>query len=228
VDVADMYRRLPIVEGHLRGIGLLAHWPRVELPGVDPRGPVAGALLTVASVVEPVKVYQRGALQPDIGQLQPLNELADWALPESRPAREFAAALEQWLFADGALSPAAAEKFAARLETWRAAGELAATAPVDDSPRAQARAKVARTLAALCRTTDEAIAALLAGRATSSEWNVSTGKLLAAARPNAAAVEFPFLPALRKLAAAAADPAAREKLSRAEWRRRIESTPVSP
>lgn len=227
-DVADMYRRLPIVERHLRGIGLLAHWPRVELPGIDPRGPVAGALLALASIVEPVKGYRRGALQRDIGQLQPLNELADWAQPESRAAREFAAALEQWLFADGALSPEAANELAARLEAWRKAAELAATAPADDSPRAQGRAQVARALAALCRTADEAIAALLAGRATSPDWNAEAEKIFAAACPNAAAVEFPFLPALRKLAAAAADPAAREKLSRAEWRRRIEPTPVSP
>lgn len=214
-DVADMYRRLSLVEAQLREIGLLAGWPRVTLPGIDPHGPVATALLTLASVVEPVKVYERVSLQADIGQLQPLNELADLALPESRPAREFAAALERWLAA-APRSAADAEKLTAQLRAWRAAGELAATAPADATPRAQGRVQAARSLVALAQAGDDAITALLAGKPLSPERTASIAQAFAEARPTAAAVEFPFLPALRKLAVAAADPAAREKLSRTE------------
>lgn len=81
---------------------------------------------------------------------------------------------------------------------------------------------MARTLAELCRLGDEAVTTLLAGRRQSADWAAAAAKAIAAAEPNAAAVEFPFLPSLRLLAGAAvSEPVERDALPRAVWRDRL-------
>jgi hypothetical protein len=50
----------------------------------------------------------------------------------------------------------------------------------------------------------------------------ASATLEAAAQPTAAAVEFPILPTLRLLVAAASEPGRRAELSRDAWRRQLE------
>lgn len=229
-DPAELYRRLPIIHARLLEAGLNpTRWPRIELPGVDSQGPLAQSLLALSAAVEPVKYYQRGKLQPDVIQTSALHELADWALPESRRAREFKAALEGWLLADAPLAAnPASTALLAQLAAWQSVGELAATAPAGTEPRAQDRVRVAGSLRDLSRTGREAIAFLISGTPAPSAWQDAAHRTLEAAKPNAAAVEFPFLPSLRLLVAAAADPALRDRLPRAEWRARLApATPAS-
>ncbi len=226
-DVTDMYRRLGDIDLRLQEAGVQqGAWPRIDLPGIDPRGSVAEALRTLAAAVEPVKDYQRGGLQPDTTQQTPLIELADWARPDSTTAREFRAAVDRWLFGAGALDArGATEAIVAQLETWRAAGELGATAPAGTSAREQARGEVARQLAAISGAGLDAIAALIAGRPLEPERRERAGAALdAAAKPTAAAVEFPALASLRVLVAATAKPERREEISRDAWRRELEAS----
>jgi hexosaminidase len=229
-DPADMYRRMAALEPRLAEAGVTsAAWPRFDFPALDPRGPVLAALRTLALAVEPVKVYRRGALQPETGQTTPLNDLADWARPESRPARDFGTALERWLLADGPISAPGSAPLRAQLRAWVEAGDLAAQAPAAATPRAQGRVRTAHALAELGRLGGEAIDALLTGKPAPTDWGARARQTLAAAEPNAAAVEFPFLPQLRLLAAAATiDPAARTALPRAEWRRQLETAYPAP
>jgi len=207
-DVADMYRRLVVVDQRLQEAGLLQNSPpRMELPGLTVDSPVAAALRTLASVVEPVKQYRRGGLQPDTTQARPLIELADWAKPESRPAREFDSALTQWLaVAPGRRDVKVAASLLAQLETWGLAGELAAKAPAAANAIEQGRAETARTLAAVCRVGREAIQALVSGAPLTAEWRTEARAVLERAdKPTGAAVEFPFLPSLRQLVTAPPD-----------------------
>lgn len=222
IDSDDMYRRLEIMETRLRETGVLATpWPRIRLPGVDPEGPVARALITLAAALETAKSAHREDLQPDVDQTVPLDELADWVLPENRRARRFNERLEQWLMAEGPLSAARAAPFAEQFEEWRAAGKLAAQAPAGPGPREQGRAQIARSLQELGSAGAEAIAALLAGKPRSPEWLEAATRAIAGAGPNAAAVEFPFLPSLRLLLNAAGNPAMRSSLPRETWRARV-------
>ena len=208
-DVPDMYRRLAVIDARLQEAGLQQNqWPRIELPGLDPEGPIADALRTLASVVEPVKEYRRLDLQPDCTQSTPLNELADWSRFDSRAAREFNASVAQWLSAPGELDAKMATALAAQLERWGNAGELAAQAPASATPVAQGRAEMARSLAAICRIGREAIQALISGRTVADDWRLTAVAILDHAdQPNAAAVEFPFLQSLRQLVTTAAKPA---------------------
>jgi hexosaminidase len=205
-DVSDMYRRLAVIDARLQGASLQQHqWPRIELPGLDSESPIADALRTLASVVEPVKEYHRLDLQPDCTQSTPLNELADWSRFDSRAAREFNASVAQWLSAPGELDAKMATALARQLERWSNAGELAAQAPASATPVAQGRTEMARSLAAICRIGREAIQALMSGRTVADDWRLTAGAILDhAEQPNAAAVEFPFLPSLQQLVTTAA------------------------
>jgi hexosaminidase len=87
-DVESMYRRLEVVSRWLESLGL-THRSNYRillqrLAGDAPLEPLA----TLASLVEPVKDYERGETA-DYTQQTPLNRLVDAARPESIPAREF-------------------------------------------------------------------------------------------------------------------------------------------
>ncbi|MFI5336230.1 MAG: beta-N-acetylhexosaminidase [Opitutales bacterium] len=209
-DLPDLYRRLDRVDALLQEAGTRqGQWPRGNMLGLAPQDPIAQALRTLAAVVEPLKQYQRGQRQPDSTQLTPLDELADWARPESRPAREFAAALDTWLRTAGLREPVQGAALAAQLRQWGEAGRLAAQAPAAAAPVPQARRQVALMLADLGRIGAEAINAVSAGRQQSPAWAQGAAQVLeAAGKTGAAAVEFPFLASLQQLVAAAAPPPA--------------------
>jgi len=229
-DVPDMYRRLAAIDLRLQEAGTLqGRWPRIALPGLDPAGPVAHALRTLASLVEPVKRYERGGLQPAQNQLSPLDELADWSRPDSAPARIFASAVDRWLFADGELDGEKSAALSAVLDSWRAAGELAATAPAAATPIAQGRVAAARALVDLAAAGGEAIDALRSRQPLApARLAAARAALDRAAQPTAAAVEFPFLPALRLLVTAAGEPTRRDESPRAEWKRHLQALAGPP
>ena len=224
-DVASMYRRLAVIDKWLQEAGATQHdWPRIALAGVEPDREVAHALATLASLVEPVKDYRRGGLQPAETQLSPRNRLADWARPDSTAARVFNSAVSLWLFSDGPLDVQKASALHAVLDGWRAAGEIAATAPAaQDDPVAQGRVSAAHTLADVSRAGMTAIEALQSHRALKPDQQAHARATLdSAAQPTAAAVEFPFLSSLRLLVAAASAPDEREQLPRDAWKAALE------
>ncbi len=193
-DVADMYRRLARIDELLVETGVQHRaWPRFE--GFSPEE--AAALRVLASAVEPVKRYQRGQIQK--GSLDyPLNELADWAHSESRPAREFAARLETWLALPMEKRVGERDALLTNLAAWRTAAARGAQMPASNE-YAAGRIETARRLVALCDAAERALRAPLpADEAARMHELVKT-----AAKPTAAAVEFPFLPALERLFAEA-------------------------
>ncbi len=229
-DVDDMYRRLAVVDLRLQEAGLQeGNWPRFDLPGLDPHSATADALRTLAGAVEPLKDYRRGQFQPGVNQKNWPDDLADWSRPDSGSARAFRSALDHWLFAPGELDPPGAAALTAQLEAWRAAGELAAQAPAAATPIAQARVRVAQSLAAISCIGLEAIAALSTNTALAPGRRAAAHAALdEAAQPTAAAVEFPVLTSLRILVAAAAEPHTRTELSRDAWRQHLRTLALPP
>lgn len=219
-DVAEMYRRLPVIDERLQEAGTQqGAWPK--LAQFDTR--TADDLRAFAQLVEPVKRYARGRLQRDVTQQTPLNDLADWAQPESVRARELATYIEQWLLEPEGLDAVGAMSIAQMLDSWRRLGERVAEVPVNDTPVQQGRKQKARELTAVARSALEALRAL-AGNATLTpeQRTAAQQALTAAAKPNASAVEFPTLPALRLLVGAAMiDPAERAKIAPDKRRERF-------
>lgn len=197
-DVSDMYRRLARVDQWLVETGLQHHaWPRFD--GYSPEQ--AAVLRVLATAVEPVKRYERGRIQT--GSLDyALNDLADWAQSESRPAREFADKLEAWLALTAEQRVPGAEDLFEQLALWREAARIAAAMPANDDI-AQGRVETARLLVELTDTARLAIVATVHEQRLAPEQAAQAKELLArAAKPTKAAVEFPFLPAIRRLIAA--------------------------
>lgn len=198
-NVADMYRRLARVDELLVETGVQHRaWPRFE--GFTAED--AATLRVLASAVEPVKRYQRGRLQKG-GVEFPLDELADWAHSESRPAREFAVRLEAWLTLPVEARVKETDALLAVLVHWRDAAVRASVMPTT-TKFAQGRIETARTMAELCDAATSMIGVAVNGNQMADHEVARTrGLLERAAKPTAAAVEFPFLPALRRLLVAA-------------------------
>lgn len=199
-DVADMYRRLARIDASLVETGLQHHaWPRFEGFSLED----AAALRVLASAVEPVKRYRRPQIQKG-GADFPLNDLADWAHSESRPARQFAAKLDAWLALRADARVPGAEGLTDQLEAWHEAALHAAAMPASGEI-AQGRVETARLLVELTDAARAAIDTVTHQKHLTLEDAAGAKALLErAAKPTKAAVEFPFLPALKRLAAAAA------------------------
>jgi hexosaminidase len=103
-DVADMYRRLEIVDAELDGLGVRHN---AAYRGLLER--LAGssditALKTLADVVDPGALGLRHRVNPNYDQNTPLNRFVDAARPDSAVARHFAEMVDrkdpeakQWL-----------------------------------------------------------------------------------------------------------------------------------
>ncbi len=100
-DVASMYRRLDFVSRELEQVGLHHRSASREMlervAGDAPLEPV----LTLASAVEPVKLYGRSRDRHYL-QTTPLNRMVDAVPPESDTARRFSADVDQFLAGDAA------------------------------------------------------------------------------------------------------------------------------
>lgn len=213
-DVRDMYRRLEAIDPLLAEAGSRHKaWP--ELKGMDRR--FADAWRTVSTAVEPVKDYRRGEFQPEHTQLTPLDDLADWASPESVEARHFNQITGDWLGAPGALVTASPQALRKQLQQWEEAADTVLKTPEDEAKHTVFRLSVARTLRELSRNGIEALDAIAQNKRISAERAeqlAQTLKLAGSTGP--AAVEFPFLKSLQAITAVAADFDARGS-SPADW-----------
>ncbi|HTQ32330.1 MAG TPA: family 20 glycosylhydrolase [Opitutaceae bacterium] len=197
-DVADMYRRLALISARLDEAGLLHERNRDPMlrrlagDNVDPAG--LHALKIFASLIEPVKNYNRGKLQPDSIQSTPLTGLADCARPESTEARVFANEIDRLLSTPSHIDPNLADALQHKLETWAAAGHCVAVVLPDPAPRLREVAPLGKALEDSSRAGLEALAALRSGQPKSKDWQTARLAILArATEPNPSATELVML-----------------------------------
>src|SRR5581483_1697860 len=209
-DMADMYRRLALVSARLDEAGLLHERNRGSMlrrlagDNVDHAG--REALKIFVSLIEPVKNYNRGKLQPNSVQGTPLTGLADCARPESDEARTFAAAVDQ-LLASPSRDPGLADAIQRKLESWAAAGHLAAIVLPVQAPRLREAAPLAQALEDSSRAGLEALTALRSGQKQADAWRTARLAVIdRAAEPNGSATELAVLAPLKRLVMAAAGP----------------------
>lgn len=228
-DVPDMYRRLAIVSARLDEAGLL-HERNYEarlrtLAGENAAPADLAAIQTFVGLLEPVKQYQRGQLEPEMTQGSPLDRLADYARPESAPAREFAAAVDRFLFPSSPSDATAAGVGLTReLETWIAAARQVSGSLGAASPALREGAPHALALAEIGTAGLQAIAALRARRAPDAAWRTAAVAALdRAAQPQPTATELMVVKPLRLLVVAAADQDRRSALSADAWRQHVQA-----
>ncbi len=237
-DVPEMYRRLAIVSARLGEAGSLHERNReamlrhlvgenLEAPGVD-------SLRTVIGLLEPVKRYQRGAIQIWGNQLMPLVGLADAAQPDSAPSRDFAAAVDRMLFAPGRIDSAQAVAVEGRLRAWSEAGRQVADVLAVTCPAVREAIPAGHALVDAGAVGIEASDALASGIPLAEPRLAEGLRVLdRAAEPNESATELPVLAPIRLLVAAAARQGGRQGLPDDQWRMLVVSaasakTPVDP
>jgi len=219
-DVDDMYRRLPIISIQLEELGL-THEKNSEMllrrlagsKNIEP-------LVTLVSVLEPVKDYRRGEQRPAT-MLTPLTGLVDAARPDSEAARRFSTIVDG-LLSDAPRFQSYAEDVRQSLTKWRdAAPELGAL--IDRAPALGEAQPLAKDLSDIATIGLEATSYLTDGVAPTPEWkDTKLARLEQAAKPKAA-LEFAVIPSIKQLVIAAAELPSLKQLSPADWKARVKS-----
>ena len=217
-DVEDMYRRLRVVSVRLEELGLThernqAMMLRRLAGGADTR-----ALETLVSVVEPVKEYRRYQQRPQT-MLSPLTGLVDAARPDAPGARDFSRRVDL-LLSDAPRFAVHVSTLRDTLVSWRDA-RPSLEILIDRSPGLAEARPLARDLAAAGEIGLEALLYLSQRVTPPAEWRDARLAALAEVEKPKAALEFPFLPALRELVHAAAEQSALRDTTPADWRKRV-------
>jgi hexosaminidase len=225
-DVPDMYRRLDAVSPQLAAAGSL-HLSNRDvmlkyLVGENLSAPGVGSLRTLISLLEPVKWYRRGGLQPWSNQLIPLIGLADAAVPDSGPSRDFSRRTDEVLFGGKAIDAAGAQALIPEVESWAAASKEVVSV-AETLPGVWQAVPSAKDLADASSAALEALRSLAAGRALPPDARArALASLARASLPNPSATELPVIDPVRLLVAAAAEQGRRAALGEAEWRKLVE------
>jgi hexosaminidase len=217
-DVDDMYRRLAVTSVRLEELGLTHERNQAMMLRRLAGGAYPPALETLASFVEPVKEYRRYEQRPQT-MLSPLTGLVDAARPDSAAARNFSRRVDL-ILSD---APRFALHFSTLRDTltsWRDA-EPVLEVLLDRSPALAEARPLAHDLASAGEIGLEALNYLGGSIAPSAEWRDSRLAALAEVAKPKAALEFPFLPALRELVVAAYERPQLGGSTPAEWRRRV-------
>jgi hexosaminidase len=231
-DIPDMYRRLGIVSGRLAEAGALHEQylegmlRRLGGPGLDASG--LASLRELVDLIEPVKHYQRGGLQPQVEQRNPLVGLADAARADSAPSRDFAARVNRMVFAAGGIDRSEAGAIRQDLGRWADVGREVAALATDHPALAEA-VPVAKGLVDACAAGASALGSLESGTPLAAgPLADARGALDRAAQANASATELPILRPLRVLVTAAAIQGERTGLSDDAWRARVNAGAFPP
>jgi hexosaminidase len=217
-DVEDMYRRLAVVSVQLEELGLTHEKNQAMMLRRLAGGAYPPALETLASVVEPVKEYRRYEQRPQT-MLSPLTGLVDAARPDSTAARGFSRRVNL-ILSD---APRFALHFSTLRDTltsWRDAGPVL-EALIDRSPALAEARPLARDLASAGAVGLEALSYIQQGVAPTAEWRDARLAALAEIEKPKAALEFPFVAALRELVHAAYEQPRLKTEAPADWRRRV-------
>jgi hexosaminidase len=224
-DVEDMYRRLSVISTQLEELGLTHEKNQAMILRRLAGGSYPPALETLASFVEPVKEYRRYEQRPQT-MLSPLTGLVDAARPDSAAARGFTRRVNL-LLSD---APRFALHFSTLRDTltsWRDAGPVLETL-IDRSPALAEARPLARDMASAGEIGLEALSYLQQGVQPSAEWRDARLAALAEIEKPKAALEFPFIGALRELVYAAHEQQALKQLTPAEWRARVKTLAAPP
>ncbi|HEX8500078.1 MAG TPA: family 20 glycosylhydrolase [Pyrinomonadaceae bacterium] len=217
-DVEDMYRRLAVTGVRLEELGLTHERNQGFMLRRLAGGADTSALQTLVSVVEPVKEYRRYQERPQT-MLSPLTGLVDVARPDSSAARDFSRRVDL-LLSDAPRFALHFSTLRATFSAWRDA-EAPLEVLIDRSPALAEARPLARDLASAGEIGLEALSYIGAGVAPTAEWRDARLAVLAAAAKPKAALEFPFLPALRELVVAAYERPQLAGAAPADWRRRV-------
>ncbi len=222
-DINEMYRRLEVISLQLEELGL-AHKKNSDMMLRRlVRSDDIGALRTLISILEPVKVYRRYQVRPQT-MLSPLTGAVDAAKPDSKAARKFAGMVDGFL-ADAPRFLLYRAEMTKMLGDWQSAG-VSLEPTIDRSPALKEIRPLARNLSDIGTTGLEAVSYLRLNSSPAAEWReANLAKLDEATKPHGA-LEFMVIPSLRKLVFAATELHRLETMKADEWNKHVTTLAV--
>ena len=217
-DVDDMYRRLAVVSLQLEELGL-THERNVDVllrrfaGSQDIR-----SLRLLATLLEPVKEYQRGEQRPAT-MLTPLG-LVDAARPDSADSRQFNRLVDNFL-SDAPRFAFGAALLGTTLDEWRAA-EPSLNVIIDGSPALKEAKPLATDLGNLGTIGREALSFIVRRATPPVGWRDAKLAILQETAKPKAALEFPVVRSVKKLVLAADEINGLTTMSTSEWKKRID------
>jgi hexosaminidase len=219
-DVDDMYRRLGLVTVQLEELGLTHESYTDRMLRRMAGSPDIQPLKTLVGVIEPLKVLKRENINP-ITQMTPLTRLVDVAGADSRAARQFSSMIEGML-ADAPRFSIYHDSIRGLLIEWRKV-HPAIYVMADKSPIMREAEPLAKDLSELSDAALEAIEYLSQRVEPPREWRDEKLTLIEKVGKTKSEVEFPILPAIRRLVIAASETARLNTMSPSEWRAHVTS-----
>lgn len=225
-SIDDMYRRLGVVSVQLEELGLTHLRNGDVLLRRLTGGADTAPLKMLADVVEPVKGYQRGGQQPAMTTLGPLTHFVDAVSADSIGARQISALVDT-LLSDAPQFVRGREALLAKFASWRE-GHTPLVRLADGAPALMEITPLADDLAQMSAIGQDAVDCLARGIVPDAAWRDARLATLAQAARSKAALEFPFMSAMRELVIAAAEQAQLQTLTPADWRARVRSLANPP
>jgi hexosaminidase len=226
-DVDDMYRRLGLISLWLEEYGLL-HKKNHAAMLRRLAGPLGGdedSVRTIGmfvDILEPVKAYQRGTMQ-NATQFTPLTRLADTACPDSAKAREFAAMIDAWLYAENSFDQARAADLKRHFTVWQRTAGLIEAEIMKRSPILAEGLPLAKDLYEISDIGRDALEYLSSSTVASDHWRSSKLLLLDRAAKPKAAVELVVIQPIKELVIAAKEREKRKTMTAGEWKKYVKA-----
>jgi hypothetical protein len=137
--------------------------------------------------------------------------------------------VNRFLFQQGPFDPELATQIIQQLRIWNSAGRYVADNLAVKAPALKDTAIVAQALAEISVVGQDAVQVLLSGHAPDNDWvRMCSGKLHRANELGSVAVEFPIVPSLKLLVAAAAEQDKRNTLPPEAWRQYLRTIAFPP
>ncbi|MEO5936398.1 MAG: family 20 glycosylhydrolase [Terriglobales bacterium] len=225
-DVDDMYRRLARVDVQLEELGL-THKKNVgpllrRLSNSHNTAPLEKFL----TVVEPVKGYRRGRLQPGLGALIPLTRLVDAANADPAAGRRAEKLVDALLHDAPAFSVGSTELLASFTEWQKLSVSLQPV--LEANPGLQEAVPLSLELSRTAGIGMEALRVLRSGQAPTPDWIAGSKAALDQAAQTKLPLELSILRPVRELATAAAELSQLEALGKEKWRAHVKQIAFPP
>ncbi|MEO6120078.1 MAG: family 20 glycosylhydrolase, partial [Terriglobales bacterium] len=225
-DVDDMYRRLTRVDLQLEELGL-THKKHVGMLLRRLSGSQETALLgQFLTVVEPVKGYRRGRLQPGLGALMPLTRLVDAANADPAAGRRAEKLVDSILNDAPAFSAGSTELLESFAEWQKLSASLQPV--LEANPGLQEAAPLSLELSRTAGIGMEALRLLRSGQTPTPDWIAGSKAALDHAAQTKFPLELSILRPVRELATAAAELGQLQTLGKDKWRAHVKQIAFPP
>ncbi|MBS1949236.1 MAG: family 20 glycosylhydrolase [Bacteroidetes bacterium] len=196
-DVDDMYRRLDIVSLHLEALGLQHLVYKEMLMRQLCNGTYIHPLEILASVIEPLKIYERNEGDTMYTVFSPFTKLADVASPDQSEPRVFNKEVEEFLARP---STALEQEIMNKLILWKE-NDLQFKKLLPGAPVLQEAAPLSAHLALLSEAALEALQFLNDHKSPGDTWLSEKMEIIKKARQQSGRCELQVTGAIQKLIA---------------------------